>query len=276
MLLFPLKEKFFMRLKTFVKNKLLKQKPQIEQRLDLRKFMVPNKTGNLFDYEYFPLTKESGLEISTFLTNLRERFPRTFRISLDLEAIVKAQKIAPNFAKIEPFFFFGDICRVLPAEYYTLQFGCYPLKKTYAAIRVDSSPFTLGGMHAKPTQKTYVGYTEVETKDGRRYAIEEADEIGDRFEIHPLRWTIVNYDDLPKELNPKGTGKAKTIELASGKVVPTYYSNHDKNGFLEEALVVSPKFMKTQGVKNVNALTRYINKIKQHNIQTQNSSEMSK
>ena len=86
-----------MRLKNFIKNKLLKQKTEIEQKLDLRKFLVPNKTGNLFDYETSYLTPnpyQFGVEVSDFLVDSTHR--NTVKISLDLAAIVKAQKIAPN------------------------------------------------------------------------------------------------------------------------------------------------------------------------------------
>lgn len=256
-----------MRLKDFVKNRLLKQKTEIEQKLDLRKFLVPNKTGNLFDCETSYLTpnpNQFGVEVSDFLVD--STHPNTVKISLDLAAIVKAQKIAPNFAKIEPYYY-PDEDESLPADLHTLQLGYYPLERSFTAI---------DKLNAKPTQKNYAGYAELETENGSRYAVDELDGKGNRFIVQPLKWTILNYRDLTKELNPQGTGSAKTIELASGNVIPLYYSSHDKKSFLEESLVVSSKFMKFQGIKNVNALTKYINKIDQHDIQVQNNSEMSR
>ena len=51
---------------------MLKQKTEIEQKLDLRKFLVPNKTGNLFDYETY---KNNPLKFYIVASDVRTGLP---------------------------------------------------------------------------------------------------------------------------------------------------------------------------------------------------------
>lgn len=51
--------------------------------------------------------------------------------------------------------------------------------------------------------------------------------------VEPIRWEITNWEDLPKEINVDGTGKAKTIKLRTEEAIfsgmPFYPNSSDKN-----------------------------------------------
>ena len=51
--------------------------------------------------------------------------------------------------------------------------------------------------------------------------------------MEKIKWIIENFDNLPKQLNPNGDGKATYISLRSERVlvcgIPFNYCNKDKN-----------------------------------------------
>ena len=57
----------------------------------------------------------------------------------------------------------------------------------------------------------------------------------DRHIVQPIEWEIRNWQELPKEINPKGTGTAKFIEIQTKKFIlgydENYYSSFEKETY---------------------------------------------
>ena len=51
--------------------------------------------------------------------------------------------------------------------------------------------------------------------------------------VEPIKWIIKNWEDMPKQINPKGSGKASAIEINSEEAIaclPFYPNENDLNG----------------------------------------------
>jgi len=68
------------------------------------------------------------------------------------------------------------------------------------------------------------------SEKARRYTIDHALKDGHKrpenggvkwVEVKPIKWIIRNWNDMPKEINPQGTGKAKTMILRSELAINT-------------------------------------------------------
>ena len=144
--------------------------------------------------------------------------------------------------------------------YHTLEFGEFP--KTYVGLAFNEElehNYQLNSI--QKTGKKYIGcyVSELPTYNfeylyrGQKYVRvvsrtrdadseflngDPAPESGDIVwaKVEPITWIIRNWDDLPKELNPNGTGKAKTIKLRTEEGiisgVPFYPNRHNDNNQL--------------------------------------------
>ena len=149
-------------------------------------------------------------------------------IHLNISSIISEQKSSNNF-KIEPFK--NKEGKIL---YHTIEFGSYPQEKARDGANLEK---LFNANKLTPTGKTYTGYM---NKDGTFQQNQEFAYNGKKYirvllkrydnlskfqdgtklpadntpvwiEVQPIKWIIRNWNELPKEINPYGTGTAKTI-----------------------------------------------------------------
>ncbi len=161
---------------------------------------------------------------------------------LDLQKIISMREKNPNFGKIAPVR--SVTGRVL---YYTIEFGSYP--QTWAK-KLDGKLEELEEKgKLKPTGKKYTGHLQLDGKysnvteykyNGRLYVSCDLlpsvkrrasqmyidDSMRKLYEnycrwyrVEPIRWRIINWDEMPTEINPNGNGKAKYIFVRADKAI---------------------------------------------------------
>lgn len=145
--------------------------------------------------------------------------------------------------------------------YHTIEFGEYP--KTYVGERLNAELekaymyFEMGAV--KPTGKKYTGridesgnvvyhdefefrgqkYVRVKIlnkEDGSFYSdgskISSSDDSFAWVKVEPITWKIRNWADMPREINPRGTGSAKYIDVRTEEAIatlPFYPNDRDNN-----------------------------------------------
>lgn len=135
--------------------------------------------------------------------------------------------------------------------YHTIEFGMYP--KTFVGSIANEEierAYEIG--IARPTGKTYASFcTEYKYNEQKyvrvlslvaekTYRYTDGTRLFDVdtaswFKVEPITWKIRNWEAMPKEINPKGDGLAKTIALKSEEAIvslPFYPNARDKNSSL--------------------------------------------
>lgn len=98
-------------------------------------------------------------------------------------------------------------------------------------------------------------YSGAELSDGHAYSRENEQHLW--VKVEPIRWVIENWKDLPKDVNPSGTGKATTMKLQTEECIiagvpickednesvwkNSLLRNYLNNYFLKEAFEVNIK-----------------------------------
>lgn len=169
-------------------------------------------------------------------------------MSLDTASIISERKKSNNF-KIESVK--DENGKII---YHTIEFGAYPQDKAENSEEIWK---LFHGGKLKETGKVYppVNYDEVEY-NGEKYVKDLRSD--DWIKIQPIKWKIRNWDELPKEINPDGTGTAKTIRVRSEKAImsnlpfkagPKYGDDIDLSSFGFKPNPLSPKTL-VRKIKN--------------------------
>ncbi len=155
-------------------------------------------------------------------------------LHLNISSYISAIRESRDFSKIEL-----QNTKFMKDELYTLTLGELP--KTYVGEKLNFILESDFNSHTiKPTGKTWNGY---QNNDGTFVQNEEFEYNGSRYarvktlnnfdgnskysdgtkapengtykwcKIEPITWKIKNWNDLPKEINPNGSGKAGYIDV---------------------------------------------------------------
>ena len=154
--------------------------------------------------------------------------------------------------KIEPFKDKSD--KIL---YHTIEFGSYPQDK---AKNSDELTELYKAHKLTPTGKTYTGYMKDDGSfqqnkefeyNGKKYVrvISKKHNNGSKYkdgtkapeggtpmwaEVQPIKWKILNYNKLPRSINPNGNGTAKTIYVKSEEALMSgilFYAGSRENEY---------------------------------------------
>ena len=173
-------------------------------------------------------------------------------LHLNLSSVISARSASRDFFRI------SEIKTKGSGKYHTIEFGEYPktyvgdrknkeLKKLYSSRRLVSTGKTYTGRIDNDgelishSEFEYEGqkYVRVFTKkydDDSEYsdgtmAPEEGTYMWAR--VEPIVWKIRNWDELPKEINPDGNGKASFIDIRTDEAIisgiPFYPDYDDEN-----------------------------------------------
>lgn len=173
-------------------------------------------------------------------------------LQLNLASVISARSASRDIFKS------GEYKVGRKVKYHTIEFGEFP--KTYVGERLNKELEKLYSLSSlKSTGKKYIGridnngeltshsefeyegqkYVRVLTQkcdDGSEYSDgTKAPEDGTYLwvKVEPIIWKIRNWDKLPKEINPKGSGKAKFIDVRTEEAimsgVPFYLDCNDEN-----------------------------------------------
>lgn len=153
-------------------------------------------------------------------------------LHLNLSSVISARSASRDF-KIEPFK--DKSGKIL---YHTIEFGSYPQDKAKNSSELEK---LYNARKLTPTGKTYTGcmkedgsfeqnqefeyggkkYVRVISKkydnDSEYKDKTKAPEDGTPMwaEVQPIKWKIKNWNELPRSINPNGSGTAKTIYVKS-------------------------------------------------------------
>lgn len=144
-------------------------------------------------------------------------------MNLNLPLIIQARREIPEFGKIEKF---KDSFN---NEYHTIEFGEYPQMKESVkwGENLDklrkNGLLPLTGTIYRPSDYEYrhiFGMKEVcviENKADSSWCFSDKTAGGrkDWFRVEPIKWVICNWDEMPKSINPKGSGKAEKMLVKS-------------------------------------------------------------
>ncbi|MBO7526439.1 MAG: hypothetical protein J6T74_00915 [Clostridia bacterium] len=174
---------------------------------------------------------------------------------LNVDSIISARSMSNNF---------GKIAHVKDTDgkviYHTIEFGEYPKTK---ASNSDELELLFNKNKILATGKKYIGHLEAGSKDkyvenleyeyqGQKYVrvksnpFEEKNFYSDGekispygyvwIKVEPITWTIRNWDEMPKSINPKGNEKATYIDVRTEEAIiggiPFYPKDRDKYNFL--------------------------------------------
>ena len=172
-------------------------------------------------------------------------------LHLNLSSVISARSASRDFFRI------SEIKTKGSSKYHTIEFGEYP--KTYVGDRKNKELEKLySSRRLVSTGKTYTGridndgklisHSEFEYK-GQKYVRVLTKKYDDDSEysdgtmapengtymwvrVEPIVWNIRNWDELPKEINPTGSGKAKFIDIRTDEAIISgipFYPNTDDN-----------------------------------------------
>ena len=153
-------------------------------------------------------------------------------LHLNLSSVISARSASRDF-KIEPFK--DESGKIL---YHTIEFGSYPQDKAKNSSELEK---LYNARKLTPTGKTYTGcmkedgsfeqnqefeyggkkYVRVISKkydnDSEYKDKTKAPEDGTPMwaEVQPIKWKIKNWNELPRSINPNGSGTAETIYVKS-------------------------------------------------------------
>lgn len=171
-------------------------------------------------------------------------------LHLNLSSVISARRTSRDF-KIEPFK--DKSGKIL---YYTIEFGSYPQDKAKEAKKLEK---LYNANKLTPTGKTYTGYMKEDCSfqqnqefeyGGKKYVrvistkYDNDSEYTDKTkapekgtpmwaEVQPIKWKIKNWDELPKSINPNGTGTATTIYVRSEEGIMSGIPFYPKYGKTE-------------------------------------------
>ena len=173
-------------------------------------------------------------------------------LHLNLSSVISARSASRDFFRI------SEIKTKGSGKYHTIEFGEYP--KTYVGDRKNKELEKLySSRKLVSTGKTYTGridndgeltsHSEFEYKGQKYVRVLTKKYDGDSeysdgtmapedgtymwVRVEPIVWKIRNWDELPKEINPTGSGKAKFIDIRTDEAIisgiPFYPDYDDKN-----------------------------------------------
>ena len=172
-------------------------------------------------------------------------------LQLNLASVISAKKPSRDIFKI------GKYTDGWGITHHTIEFGEYP--KTYVGnqFRNENLEKAMLKGSLKPTGKKYTGYFDDNKNptynneymfDGQKYVrvlnkrFDEDSEFLDGtkspkngtpvwVKVEPITWNIRNWDDMPKEINPNGSGKAKIMDIQTVEGImagiPFYPDDHE-------------------------------------------------
>ncbi len=115
--------------------------------------------------------------------------------------------------------------------YHTLKFGVYPQERRELEYEYSIFPhlyFTKTGKKFVDTTNNDFSVLNEYLHDGKKYIrYISYDKSVDWFEVQPIIWRIRNWKDLPKTINPQGSGTAKYLDLKSEKALLGLYLHDD-------------------------------------------------
>lgn len=117
---------------------------------------------------------------------------------------------------------------------HTIKFGKYPINVDHKNNNYLENKYENGSL--QKTGKKYRGYDEY-IYQGQKYVRCMDMTCPFWVKVEPITWYIRNWDDLPRSINPRGTGKAKTIEVQSVEaIIPwiPYYSAYRGTEFVPD------------------------------------------
>ena len=170
-------------------------------------------------------------------------------LRLNLSSVISAQSASRDNFKV------GAVKNAKGVElYHIIEFGEYP--KTYVGDKfnkaLEQAYLGLGTDYIKPTGKKYTGriddvgnviyhdefefrgerYVRVKTscfEEGNFYSdgTKIPDEKWAWIKVEPITWKIRNWDAMPREINPRGKGTAKYIDVRTEEAIATlpFYPN---------------------------------------------------
>lgn len=178
-------------------------------------------------------------------------------LQLNLSSVISAKNASPEIFKIDDHKEEGKVV------YHTIEFGEYP--KTFVGNKLDKyleNAMKTGNL--KETGKKYIGnfykdndnneipsYNKEYILDGDRFVrvicvdpYDDDRKLSNGFyapsaetpvwvKVEPIKWIIRNWKDMPREINPTGTGRAKVMELKTEEAIvagiPFYPNDEDEN-----------------------------------------------
>lgn len=176
-------------------------------------------------------------------------------LHLDLESIISTRRALHNFFQLsEVRDKNGNVI------YHTAKFGEYPKTKAKNSDAIEEA-FSRGSSDIEPTGKRYTGFMSIDRtfvknieykycgqkyvrvklntpqrgyyEDGTRMPSYDNGDVYVWIKVEPVTWIIRNWDDMPLSINPKGTGKAKFIDMRTEEAImsgiPFYPHFSDEN-----------------------------------------------
>ena len=173
-------------------------------------------------------------------------------LQLNLSSVISARSASRDIFKI------ADYKVGRKVKYHTIEFGEYP--KTYVGDKLNQHlERAMSRGTLKPTGKKYTGrfndsgkptYNDEYMFEDQRYvrvlsvrqdddsefldgtsAPEDGTPLWVR--VEPITWIIRNWDEMPRSINPEGTGKAKVIDIQTDEAImsgiPFYPNDSDNN-----------------------------------------------
>ncbi|MBE5735693.1 MAG: ATP-binding protein [Clostridiales bacterium] len=179
-------------------------------------------------------------------------------MQLDAKSVIDARSSGANQFDIY------DVKNLKNEVSHIITFGEFPHTKVSGDLYTQLENCHEAGVDTllKDTNRAYLGYidrTDGEvvhaynfeyTYGGNKYvrviSHEECDSNDDKysdgsyvenneilwFDVRPIKWQILNWDNLPKELNPNGSGEASTILVRPAEAIIghiPYYAGNDKD-----------------------------------------------
>ena len=206
------------------------------------------------------ITQSGSVADSSVTNSLYTKYGIAPCLHLDCKKVIQAQKELGMFnITVQTF---SD-----NSQNHCLQFGFFP--QTYVGDELnDKLTFLLNNDLLKSTGKKYLRGKEVSkflyrdeyVYKGKKYVFEiiDSDAINNIlkngkevlhnkndvmwFSVEPIEWKILNWNDLPREINPNGTGKTNYIEIASTEAlltkIPITLSPSDNNSLMWQNSIV--------------------------------------
>ena len=127
-------------------------------------------------------------------------------------------------------------------KYHTIEFGNYPTTRVSREIEDrlneeyrNKNYTTLqetGEKYLSPfiKEKSDFSHNKVYLYNDKKYVRKVVDGYARWYNVTPLEWKISNWNDLPKEINPKGSGVSDDIEICCSGIInllPFHYSSGD-------------------------------------------------
>ena len=174
-------------------------------------------------------------------------------LHLNLSSVISARSASRDF-KIESFK--DKRGKIL---YYTIEFGSYPQDKAKNSGELER---LFNAHKLTPTGKTYTGYMKEDGSfqqnqefeyGGKKYVrviskkYDNDSEYKDKTkapedgtpmwaEVQPIKWKIKNWDELPRSINPNGSGTAKTIYVKSEEGIMSGIPFYPEYGETEQTM----------------------------------------